>query len=130
MPRSADQVNAMPIGPPTGEAASWPSGCGVRPEMAEFLERIAKLSPKRLALLAADLQAKVDDLERACTEPIAIIGHGRPLPRRGNPEAFREGDLSGKHASPPRDGESSGSRVATEGPRPPRPESICKRERP
>jgi hypothetical protein len=28
--------------------------------MAEFLERIAKLSPKRLALLAADLQAKVD----------------------------------------------------------------------
>ena len=58
VPRSADQVNAMPIGPPTGEAASWPSGCGVRPEMAEFLERIAKLSPKRLALLAADLQAK------------------------------------------------------------------------
>jgi hypothetical protein len=28
--------------------------------MAEFLERIAKLSPKRLALLAADLQAEVD----------------------------------------------------------------------
>ena len=26
--------------------------------MSDFLERIAKLSPKRLALLAADLQAK------------------------------------------------------------------------
>jgi hypothetical protein len=41
--------------------------------MAEFHERIAKLSPKRVALLAADLQAK-DVLEAGgagCPEPRA-----------------------------------------------------------
>jgi hypothetical protein len=36
--------------------------------MVEFLDRIAKLSPKRLALLAADLQAN-DVLEAVAPEP-------------------------------------------------------------
>jgi hypothetical protein len=48
--------------------------------MAELLARLAKLSPKRLALLAADLQAKVDHLERACTEPVASSGVGCRFP--------------------------------------------------
>ena len=57
-----------------------PRRCGARPEMSDFLERIAKLSPKRLALLAADLQARLDALERAPTEPIAIVGMGCRFP--------------------------------------------------
>jgi acyl transferase domain-containing protein len=42
--------------------------------MSDFLERIAKLPPKRLALLAADLQARLERAESAPTAPIAVIG--------------------------------------------------------
>jgi malonyl CoA-acyl carrier protein transacylase len=45
-----------------------------------FRSRIEKLSPKRLALLALELQSRVDDLERQRTEPIAIIGMGCRIP--------------------------------------------------
>ena len=50
--------------------------------MSDFLDRIAKLPPKRLALLAADLQARLERAEHARSEPIAVIGIGLPLPRR------------------------------------------------
>ena len=42
--------------------------------MSDFLDRIAKLPPKRLALLAADLQARLERAEHARSEPIAVIG--------------------------------------------------------
>jgi len=47
-----------------------------------FRERIAKLSPKRLALLAMSLQAKIDALEKdaIAREPIAVIGMGCRFP--------------------------------------------------
>ena len=46
--------------------------------MTDLKERIEKLSPKRLALLALELQQRLNLLERQRTEPIAIVGHGLP----------------------------------------------------
>ncbi len=56
--------------------------------MSDFLERIKNLSPKRLALLALELQTKLEKLEHADNEPIAIIGLGCRFPGAENPEAF------------------------------------------
>ena len=46
----------------------------------DFLSRISKLSPKRLALLAAEMQEKIESLEQSSHEPIAIIGMGCRTP--------------------------------------------------
>ncbi|HXC26243.1 MAG TPA: type I polyketide synthase [Gemmatimonadaceae bacterium] len=54
----------------------------------DFLSRIEKLSPKRLALLAYELQTRLDQAEQARTEPIAIIGLACRFPSAPNSEAF------------------------------------------
>jgi acyl transferase domain-containing protein/acyl carrier protein len=48
--------------------------------MTDFSERIAKLSPKRLALLALELQKRLDSYEHLRPEPIAVIGMGCRFP--------------------------------------------------
>jgi acyl transferase domain-containing protein len=48
--------------------------------MSDFKERIAKLSPQKLALLAVSLQSKLDHVERTASEPIAIVGMGCRIP--------------------------------------------------
>jgi acyl transferase domain-containing protein/SAM-dependent methyltransferase/acyl carrier protein len=48
--------------------------------MKEFLQRIEKLSPQRLALLALDQQMRLEKLERSWREPVAIVGIGCRFP--------------------------------------------------
>ncbi len=48
--------------------------------MSEFLEKISQYSPKRLALLADDLQSRLKALEAKAAEPIAIVGIGCRMP--------------------------------------------------
>ena len=48
--------------------------------MNDLRERLEKLSPKRLALLALELQSRLDALESERTEPIAIVGIGCRIP--------------------------------------------------
>jgi myxalamid-type polyketide synthase MxaB len=42
--------------------------------MTDLFERISRLSPSRLALLVMDLQSKLEAVQRARQEPIAIVG--------------------------------------------------------
>jgi acyl transferase domain-containing protein/acyl carrier protein len=66
--------------------------------MSELFDRLTKLSPKRLALLALELQERLDTAERAASEraasdraasePIAVIGMGCRLPGADSPDAY------------------------------------------
>ncbi len=59
--------------------------------MSDFLKRIAEFSPKRLALLAAELEERVRALEARNRAPIAIIGVGCRFPGGvRNPETYWE----------------------------------------
>ena len=49
-------------------------------DKSEFFERVSKLSPKRLAILATELQSKLEAIERRQKEPIAVIGIGCRFP--------------------------------------------------
>ncbi|HEX2905648.1 MAG TPA: type I polyketide synthase, partial [Phototrophicaceae bacterium] len=55
--------------------------------MNDLFERISNLSPKRLALLVMDLQAKLDAAEQQHSQPIAIIGMGCRFPGGANSPA-------------------------------------------
>jgi acyl transferase domain-containing protein len=48
--------------------------------VTDFLTRISGYSVKRLALLADELKRRVDELEGAVREPIAIVGIGCRFP--------------------------------------------------
>ena len=57
----------------------------------DFRQRIEKLSPKRLALLALEMHAKLQHIERQHNEPVAIVGMGSRIPgAEAGPEAFWE----------------------------------------
>ncbi|MDP1792585.1 MAG: polyketide synthase, partial [Acidimicrobiales bacterium] len=56
--------------------------------MSELFDRLSNLSPKRLALLAMELQERLDTAERGRSEPIGIIGMGCRVPGAADPEEY------------------------------------------
>ena len=67
--------------------------------MSDFLERIAHLSPKRLALLASELNAKLEALNQRTVEPVAVIGMGCRFPGGAHdPDSFWQLMIDGRDA--------------------------------
>src|ERR1700676_4965232 len=67
----------------------------------EFLKRISSLSQKQLMLLAAQLQAKLNNAEKERHEPVAIIGIGCRLPGGNDPESFWRTLIAGVNCARP-----------------------------
>src|SRR5215831_5526169 len=59
-----------------------------RTNTTEFRERVTRLSPNKLRLLAFELEAQLADMDRKAREPIAVIGMACRFPGADNPEAF------------------------------------------
>ncbi len=67
--------------------------------MTDFMDRISKLSPKRLALLALEQQEQIEDAARRVREPLAIVGMGCRIPGGvEDPDQFWELLRSGRDA--------------------------------
>jgi len=57
--------------------------------VSDFRQRIEKLSPARLALLAIELQSRLEEKDKERSEPIAIVGMGCRMPGSApGPESF------------------------------------------
>ena len=66
--------------------------------MSDFLDRIQTLSPKRLALLAYELQSQLEAAEQSCTEAIALVGIGCRFPGGvSDPDAYWQLLQSGRN---------------------------------
>jgi acyl transferase domain-containing protein/SAM-dependent methyltransferase/acyl carrier protein len=67
--------------------------------MTEFLERIQKLSPKQLAVLALRLNTELEQTKAARSAPIAIVGIGCRFPGKiDSPDAYWQFLLEGREA--------------------------------
>ena len=67
--------------------------------MSEFLERIQKLSPKQIAVLALRLNTELEQVKAAQSGPIAIVGMGCRFPGNINsPDAYWRFLVEGKEA--------------------------------
>ncbi len=66
--------------------------------MSDFLERVSKLPPNRLALLAHELNNRLERLEQRSKEAVAVIGIGCRFPGGANgPDAYWRNLQEGKH---------------------------------
>ena len=73
--------------------------------MSNLTDRIKKLSPKQLLLLALDQQERLDAAERRRREPIAVIGMscrfpGGPIARRNSGSCWTRGEMQSAKCQP------------------------------